>query len=150
MFIHFWKTETEHKQEWCGEKGGHRIWSRLQAPSHQPRARRGARTHRPQDRDLSWSRTLNWLSHPGAPLLGSSWSLSNSSSHFKMAKDLFRSFPKSLVQVFLKIWNVPCWGICLVMCLSPTSLRCVCFYQNDMDSIWFPDILKNSKILLSW
>ena len=37
------------------------------APSCQPRAWRGARTHRPRDRDLSRSRTLNRLSHPGAP-----------------------------------------------------------------------------------
>ncbi|XP_049479363.1 uncharacterized protein LOC125917974 [Panthera uncia] len=45
----------------------HRIRSRLQAPSCQHRARRGARTHRPRDQDLSRSRTLNRLSHPGAP-----------------------------------------------------------------------------------
>ena len=49
-------------------KGRHRIWSRLQAPSHQPRARRGARTHGPRDRDLSRSRMPNQLSHPGAPV----------------------------------------------------------------------------------
>ena len=44
-----------------------RIWSRLQALSCQHRARRGAQTHRLWDHDLSRSRTLNWLSHPGAP-----------------------------------------------------------------------------------
>ena len=38
-----------------------------QAPHCQHRARRGAQTHEPRDRDLSWSRTLNRLSHPGAP-----------------------------------------------------------------------------------
>ena len=30
----------------------------------------GARTHKPQVHDLSQSRTLNRLRHPGAPLLG--------------------------------------------------------------------------------
>ena len=49
------------------ERGRHRIQSRLQAPSRQPRARHGARTHRPRDHDQSRSRTLNRLSHPGAP-----------------------------------------------------------------------------------
>ena len=51
------------------ERGRHRIRSRLRAPSCQHRARRGARTHRPRDHDPSRSRTLNRLSHPGAPLL---------------------------------------------------------------------------------
>ena len=35
------------------ERGRHRIGNRLQAPSRQPRARRGARTPRPRDRDLA-------------------------------------------------------------------------------------------------
>ena len=35
------------------ERGRHRIGSRLQALSHQSRARRGARTHGPRDRDLA-------------------------------------------------------------------------------------------------
>ena len=61
--------ETETECEWVRgrEKGRHRIQSRLQAPSCQHRARRGARTHGLWDHDLSWSRTLNRLSHPGAP-----------------------------------------------------------------------------------
>ena len=49
------------------ERGRHRIWNRLQALSCQHRARRGSRTHGPPDHDLSRSRLLNWLSHPGAP-----------------------------------------------------------------------------------
>ena len=49
------------------EGGRHRIRSRLQAPSCQHRARRGARIHGPQDYDLSQSRMLNRLSHPGVP-----------------------------------------------------------------------------------
>ena len=38
-----------------------------QALSCQHRARHGAQTHEPRDRDLSRSQTLNRLSHPGAP-----------------------------------------------------------------------------------
>ena len=41
--------------------------SGLRAVKH--RDRRGARTHKPRDHDLSRSRTLNRLSHPGAPLM---------------------------------------------------------------------------------
>ena len=48
------------------ERVRHRIWGRLQTPSCQHRARRGARTHRPWVCDLSCSWTLNRLSHPGA------------------------------------------------------------------------------------
>ena len=43
-----------------------RIWSRLQALSCQHRAWHGAQTHGPRDHDLSRSRMLNQLSHPGA------------------------------------------------------------------------------------
>ena len=49
------------------ERGRHRIWNRLLALSCQHRARHGAWTHGPRDHDLSRSRTLNRLSHPGAP-----------------------------------------------------------------------------------
>ena len=67
VYLFLRQRETEHEQGRGRERGRHRIGSRLQALSHQPRARRGARTHRPRDRDLSWSRTLNRLSQPGAP-----------------------------------------------------------------------------------
>ena len=65
MFI----FEREAECEWgrSRERGKHRIQSRLQAPSSQHRARHGARTHRLPDHDLNRSRTLNRLSHPGAP-----------------------------------------------------------------------------------
>ena len=79
MFIHFWKRETEHKQGWGGETGGHRIWSRLQALRCQHRAWRGAWTHELTAHDLSQSRTLNWLSHPSDP----------QQTHFR-PKDTFR------------------------------------------------------------
>ena len=65
MFIYFW--ETECKRGRGREKGRPRIQSRLQALSRQHRARCGARTHGLWDHDLSRSRTLNRLSHPGAP-----------------------------------------------------------------------------------
>ena len=41
MFLHFWETECEQRRG--RERGRHRIRSRLQAPSCQHRARRGAR-----------------------------------------------------------------------------------------------------------
>ena len=67
-FIYFWDRERQSMNGGGGrERGRHRIGSRLQALSHQPRARHGAWTHGPRDHDLSWSRTLNRLSHPGAP-----------------------------------------------------------------------------------
>ena len=52
------------------ERGRHRIRNRLQALSYQHRARHGARTHGPRDHDLSRSRMLNRLSHPGTPQSG--------------------------------------------------------------------------------
>ena len=68
-FIYFWDRE---RQSMNGvrvrERGRHRIGSRLQAPSCQHRARPGAQTREPRDHDLSRSRTLNRLSHPGAPV----------------------------------------------------------------------------------
>ena len=67
IYLFLRQRETEHEQRRVRERGRHRIWNRLQALSCQHRARHGARTHGPRDRDLSWSRPLNWLSHPGAP-----------------------------------------------------------------------------------
>ena len=63
------QRETEHEWGRGRERGRHKIRSRLQALRHQPRDWRGARTHKPWDHDLSWSRTFNRLSHPGAPPL---------------------------------------------------------------------------------
>ena len=62
------QRETEHERGRVRERGRHRIWNRLQALSCQHRARCGARTHGPRNHDLSQSRPLNQLSHPGAPL----------------------------------------------------------------------------------
>ena len=49
----FFETEGARKWERGRERGRHRIGNRLQAPSHQPRARRRAQTHEPRDRDLA-------------------------------------------------------------------------------------------------
>ena len=69
VYLFLRQRETGHERGRGRERGRHRIGNRLQAPSHQPRARRGARTHGPRDCDLSRSRTLNQLSHPGTPLI---------------------------------------------------------------------------------
>ena len=66
LFI--FETETEHQWGRGRERRRHRIPSRLQALSCQHRARCGTRTHKLWDRDLTWSRMLNRLSHPGAPV----------------------------------------------------------------------------------
>ena len=62
--------ESESEREWGRgrERRRHRIRSRLQALSCQHRALSGAQTLIPWDHNLSWSRKLNWLSHPGASL----------------------------------------------------------------------------------
>ena len=67
MFIYFCDRERQSMNGGGAEREGDTESDRLQALSHQPRAWCRARTHGPQDRDLSWSRTLNRLSHPGAP-----------------------------------------------------------------------------------
>ena len=69
MFIYFWDRERQSVSGGGAERERHthRIRSRLQARSCQHRAWRGAQTHGPRDHDLSWSWTLNQLSHPGAP-----------------------------------------------------------------------------------
>ena len=66
FYVYLFLRETECERGRGRERGRHRIRSRLQAPSCQHRAQCGAQTHEPWDHDLSWSRILNWLSHPGA------------------------------------------------------------------------------------
>ena len=65
--VYFWEKERECEWGRGRERGRHRIWSRLQALSCQHRAWCRARTHKLRDHDLSWSRMLKRLSHPGAP-----------------------------------------------------------------------------------
>ena len=67
IYLFLRQRETEHEWGRVRERGRHRIGNRLQALSCQHRAQRGAPTHEPGDRDLSQSRTLNRLSHPGIP-----------------------------------------------------------------------------------
>ena len=52
-FLFLGQRETEHERGRGRERGRHRIGIRLQAPSHQPRAWRGARTHGLRDHDLA-------------------------------------------------------------------------------------------------
>ena len=62
--------ERERERVWGGaerERRRGRIGSRLQAPSCPPRARRGARTHRARDHDLSRRRMLSRPSPPRRP-----------------------------------------------------------------------------------
>ena len=53
VYLFLGQRETEHERGRGRERGRHRNGNRLQALSHQPRARRGARTHGPRDRDLA-------------------------------------------------------------------------------------------------
>ena len=53
FYLFLGQRETEHERGRGRERGRHRIGNRLQALSHQPRARCGARTPGPRDRDLA-------------------------------------------------------------------------------------------------
>ena len=53
VYLFLGQRETEHERGRGRERGRHRIGNMLQALSHQPRARRGARTHGLRDRDLA-------------------------------------------------------------------------------------------------
>ena len=53
VYLFLGQRETEHERGRGRERGRHRIGNRLQALSHKPRARHGARIHRPQDHDLA-------------------------------------------------------------------------------------------------
>ena len=67
MFLYIWERDTECEQGRGRKRGRCRIRSRFQTLSHQHRARCGAETHQPWDHGLSWSQTLDRLSHPSAP-----------------------------------------------------------------------------------
>ena len=83
IFIYFWERPSVSKGG--AERKGDRIRSRLQALSCQHRASRRAQTHKPRDHDLSLSRSLNQLNHPGAPL---GWNFCNL---------LYRQWPREVV-----------------------------------------------------
>ena len=67
MFLFLRERDRARAGEGQRERDTHRIRRRIQPLSCQHRARHRALTHEPWDYDLSWSRTLNRLSHPGAP-----------------------------------------------------------------------------------
>ena len=67
VYLFLRQRETEH--EWGEGQRERETQNRKQAPSCQHRARRRDRTREPRDHDLSRSRTLNRLSHPGTPLI---------------------------------------------------------------------------------
>ena len=138
MFICVWERErqTECEQGRGRERGRHRIQSRLQPLSCQHRARRRAWTHEPWDHDLSWSQTLNQLSHPGAP----------KSDYFNKRKEQMFTMPRlgSLPSQYAHCWHTgaPLWVSSTFLemgstvsgapCLSPGLKWCSNFFQN-----WF-------------
>ena len=68
MFIFESKRMRMHTHPSGGrgrERGGQRIQTGLCADNSEPN---GAQTYEPWDHDLSQSRPLNWLSHPGSPV----------------------------------------------------------------------------------
>ena len=130
QFVYFFNVylflrhrETEHEQGRGRERGRHRIRSRLQALSCQHRARRGARTHRPWDHDLSRSWTLNRLSHPGAPSSIStyrlSWSIVLSTS--------FISLLFSHLTNFIDPWNKALRSPMIIVNLSISPFHSISF-----------------------
>ena len=92
-------THTKRERRKGRERGRHRIRSRLHSPSCQPRAPLGARTHKPQDHDLSQSQTLNRLSHPGAP----TFNVSSPSSllHQALCSNRYKAKPWRFLQLFI-------------------------------------------------
>ena len=69
VYLFLRDRERQHERGRGREIGRHRTWRRLQALSCQHRARRGARTHKLWDHDLSRSWKLNQLSHLGTPVI---------------------------------------------------------------------------------
>ena len=63
IYLFLRQTMTECEWVMSTERGRHRIWSRIQALSCQHRAQLGPQTPKLLDHDLSWSQTLNGLSH---------------------------------------------------------------------------------------
>ena len=66
MFIYFWESAG---RGWAERKGDRGSEGDSALTGWQQRAGCRAQTHKPQNRDLSQSQMLNWLSHPGAPTL---------------------------------------------------------------------------------
>ena len=94
-----------------GEERGDRIWNRLQALSCQHRAQCGARTHEPWDHDLSRSRTLNRLSHTGAPVFPIVFKVSFLTFVFYSASVSSHLESLVLVKIF-SFMDSCCWCFC--------------------------------------
>ena len=129
LFIYFWERQTECEWGRGREGGRHRIPSRLQALSCQHRGRLGAWIYEPRDYDLSWSQTLNWPSHPEAPIIISTL---NSKSGGRVPGWLgrlsvwlrFRSWSHGPWVWALRrplCWQLRAWSLFQILCL-PLSL----------------------------
>ena len=127
MFFNLSLRQTEHEQGRGRERGRDRIWSRLQALSCQHRVWCGARTNRVWDHDLSWSRTINRLSHPGAPFI----------SPFLIGVYLSFNFLNHLEP--WAILNLSLWFLCQANC---------CFIWDLLNSDLFP-LLSTGALLAS-
>ena len=115
------ETECEQGRDRERERERERIWSRLQALSCQHRAQSGARTHEPWDRDLSWSWTLNRLSHPGAPVMFifkmsviEYYFLKRFENNFTWSPTLFKTlFPSNFISNTINLLKfLPIWWAC--------------------------------------
>ena len=107
VYLFLRQRETEHEQGRSRERGRHRIGNRLQALSCQHRAWRGARTHGPWDHDLSWSRTLNQPSHPGAPRICRVSRSGSFNTLREMAYFLLTNYELCILHcVFLDTWHL--------------------------------------------
>ena len=77
FFCLFQTSEGERERENMSgrgrERGTHRIWCRLQALNCQHKGQSKAWTREPWGHDLSQSRMLNHLSHPGTPEIRASY-----------------------------------------------------------------------------
>ena len=71
FFNVYWFLRERERECVSGEGAEKETQNPKPAPSSELSAQspRGARTHGPRDHDLSRSRTLNQLSHPGAPVV---------------------------------------------------------------------------------
>ena len=92
--------------------------SRLQAPSCQHRARHRTQTHGLRHHDLSRSRTLNRLSHSGAPRL---------SSFFTSLPDPMFLVYGVILYILLKI---RCWGTWVAQSVKRPTLAQVMISQS--------------------